>query len=330
MCTKARWQLVILVVGAGTVVLGLLACTSGESMCFPSLDHLPGILRVGPQGWDVPPYLVWSPDGNKLAGSWGRAPADGEATGEIYILDLTTGELHLLLKTRGVERLVQDWSPDGKEIVFVVEGCYNSVERYPEGIWVVNIEDSRQMHFLGPGELAAWSPDGKEMAIYEQINDPPGKGKNLIWILDLATGSKRLVFHRPTLEGSVQGKISWSPDGTRLAFGWKRDIYVLDLQSGAFNRLTTSGGDDSHPIWSPNGEMIAYIHSLGVCEDTVIITRVDGSCSVQPLKVSGLFSDITWSRDGRKLAFSWLDGIYILDIPTVLGEDFLTTGLICP
>ena len=49
---------------------------------------------------------------------------------------------------------------------------------------------------------------------------------------------------------------SWSPDGTRIAFGSTRDgnweIYVMNADGSGQTRLTDNTADDWWPSWSPN------------------------------------------------------------------------------
>jgi len=301
--------------------------------CEPRLPVLeyPGVSRVNPPGWPALRDPVWSPDGSKIAVT---NQVSGESTpkGKIYILDAATGELDLLLETDYGFRSVQSWSPDGDEIAF-------SASLDIEGIWVVSADGSQEPRFLSDGFAAAWSPTGEQMAIYGSTYDrETGLGTVSLWILDLDTGDKRLLFSQSVERASGWG-LSWSPDGTRLAFAFgagqegeqfiEADIYILDLVTENLHQLT-HGGDNGYPTWSPDGRLIAYVGEVEERKYTIIITRVDGTCSVQPLNVTGYFFGTAWSPDGSKIAFEWQGGIYVMDIAAVLGKDFLTTGPVCP
>jgi Tol biopolymer transport system component len=37
------------------------------------------------------------------------------------------------------------------------------------------------------------------------------------------------------------------------------EIYAIDVSSGRLRRLTTSGGNDGLPTWSPDGDQIAFV-----------------------------------------------------------------------
>jgi hypothetical protein len=56
-----------------------------------------------------------------------------------------------------------------------------------------------------------------------------------------------------------------SPDGSRVAYARREsehsglDIAVLDLASGQTTRLTADPADDRAPVWSPDGERLAFL-----------------------------------------------------------------------
>ena len=306
-----------------TIVLFCVACQHR----LPVLEY-PGVSRVNPPDWPALSGPVWSPDGSRLAVSSGTG-GPMTPTGQIYILDMSTGELRSVEETDYGYRSAETWSPDGNEIVF-------SAGLDIEGIWIVNVSDEGKPRFLSEGYRAALSPDGQQMAILDLTRDQETDlWTRSIWILNLNTGDRQAVFSGSG-ELTSSTDLSWSPDGGRLAFDFgagerteppivESDIYTLDLATGEILELT-HGGFNSSPTWSPDGKMIAY---AGEPDYTLVIARADGTCSVQPLSVTGV-SRPAWSPDGSQIAFSWHGGIYVMDIAAVLGEDFLTAGPVCP
>ncbi|MBO2522411.1 MAG: peptidase S41, partial [Bacteroidetes bacterium] len=49
-----------------------------------------------------------------------------------------------------------------------------------------------------------------------------------------------------------------SPNGDKIAFTYKGDIYVVDSKGGTAHQLTTSTAYDYNPIWSHDGNTIAF------------------------------------------------------------------------
>lgn len=60
-----------------------------------------------------------------------------------------------------------------------------------------------------------------------------------------------------------------SPRDNQVAFSAKGWLWMLDLDTSEATRITTSGGIDSRPNWSPNGEQIVFVRDNG--SDTQIV-----------------------------------------------------------
>lgn len=76
--------------------------------------------------------------------------------------------------------------------------------------------------------------------------------------------------HRMTSIGAPDGVFSnprYSPDGKRVAVSVQKDghfdIWVYDLGSQAFRRLTTDGTLNQRPEWSPDGKRVIYRSDVG-------------------------------------------------------------------
>ena len=49
-----------------------------------------------------------------------------------------------------------------------------------------------------------------------------------------------------------------SPDGSEIAFSWQGDIWKVPTKGGLANRLTSHPGYESHPVWSPKSNAVAF------------------------------------------------------------------------
>ena len=100
---------------------------------------------------------------------------------------------------------------------------------------------------------------------------------------------------------------SLSPDGKRIAFGARGDIWTVPAKTGITKNLTmTPGVHDRDVAWSPDGQYIAFI-SDRTGEDELYIIRQDGSeAALQLTKDADTYKyGMIWSPDSKKLL--WAD-----------------------
>jgi Tol biopolymer transport system component len=88
-----------------------------------------------------------------------------------------------------------------------------------------------------------------------------------------------------------------SPDGKLLAVKREQDVWVIDLEKGTPQRITSSFAQ--HPIWSPDGTRLAY--SSGISGLT--IKNANGSGEAEILLPGAVFPR-AWSPDGRFIIFA--------------------------
>jgi Tol biopolymer transport system component len=99
-----------------------------------------------------------------------------------------------------------------------------------------------------------WAPDGKSL-YFSAFN--PESGTLGIYQISLDTQEVRRVYDEKGNE--IQPMVS--PDGSRLMFldFDTRDIYVMDLASGALEKIDTPKALDlGYAVWSPDGEAICF------------------------------------------------------------------------
>ncbi|MDD3876028.1 MAG: PDZ domain-containing protein [Bacteroidales bacterium] len=94
-----------------------------------------------------------------------------------------------------------------------------------------------------------------------------------------------------------------SPDGERLVFGARGDIFTVPYEDGITRNLTqSSGAHDRHAVWSPDGNQIAYLSDADG-EFEIYIQKQDGSTPPVQLTrdADTYYFNIKWSPDGRYL-----------------------------
>jgi Tol biopolymer transport system component len=158
----------------------------------------------------------------------------------------------------------------------------------------------------------SWSPDGKQLVFISPCRgrgdfyDNAYKDSSLYLINVDGTGQRALT----TIPGADFDP-AWAPDGKRIAFASLRDgrkeIYVLNVDSGAVTRLTNTTGDveNSQPSWSPLGNQIAYtVKRVGAYQ---IWSMSDtGQGNVQIVRSGQQLWDFApvWMPDGETILFN--------------------------
>ncbi|NLH56589.1 MAG: protease, partial [Rikenellaceae bacterium] len=101
-----------------------------------------------------------------------------------------------------------------------------------------------------------------------------------------------------------------APDGSRVVFSARGDIFTVPAESGITRNLTrSSGAHDRNATWSPDGKHIAYVSDASG-EYEIYIQPQDGSGAPIQLTQNGktYIFGISWSPDSKKIAWSSRDG----------------------
>jgi TolB protein len=196
----------------------------------------------------------WSPDGRFVTYT---SFEDGNP--DLYIYEVATGKRRKLSGRKGINSGA-NWSHNGKVIAFTgsVEGDAEIYTLMPDGS-----KTKALIRGSGLDVDPTFSPDGKWMAFVSgRFGNPHIFRAELKWESDSdvrVVSDKRLTY-----AGWYNATPAWSPESDKICFaGYDRDIDRFDLflmnpDGTALERLTIRMGDNERPSFSPNGQMIVF------------------------------------------------------------------------
>jgi Tol biopolymer transport system component len=166
----------------------------------------------------------------------------------------------------------------------------------------------------------AWSPDGSTLAFVRGDLLSSAPDSLSLYLASAGGGMERLIAGCGYCGERYGSHLSWSPDGSRIAFS--RDfpsagkfvstlIWIADTASGKVRQLTTcplSSCTDLQPDWSPDGQLIAF-RRLTSHGEYLYSIHPDGSRLIDLGTPAA--ADPQWSPDGSMLAFDGILGIYV-------------------
>jgi Tol biopolymer transport system component len=178
--------------------------------------------------------------------------------------------------------------------------------------------------FAVPFDLKRLEVTGQPAPILEGVVTNPYGGAqfsfsetgNVVYVAGGRTGQKVSVYwmdregkFTPLREalGNYRNP-AFSPDGKHLALdiddGKKRDIWVYEWERDALTRLTFAGENNVIPVWTPDGQRIAYSSLEKGGSYNIWWIRSDGAGDAQRLTESKYAQDVgSWRPDGKVLAF---------------------------
>ena len=237
----------------------------------------------------------WTPDGNHIVFDHYRN-YDGINLGDIYIvrsdgswLERIDGSwLERLSVTSGTYDYWPDVSPDGSRVVYTTSHGDTEYRRNLE-IETSKLDGSNRRRLTENrvwDRRPAWSPDGGQVAFSSHDDD----GYDNIMVTSADGSDKRIIFKTgPFDPGAIGSEKSSTVDPIKL-----------QIEAG--------------PEWSPDGETLSFVsadtskRSSEIGSPSILFTVGTDGDELTPLFVSHRGKDfiapaVTWSPDGRELAF---------------------------
>ena len=94
-----------------------------------------------------------------------------------------------------------------------------------------------------------------------------------------------------------------SPDGSEIAFCYKGDIYKVNAKGGEALRLTTQPSYESTPVWSPDGQQIAFASDRFGSTD-IFVMPASGGEARRLTSNSANETPSAFTPDGKHVLFS--------------------------
>jgi len=191
----------------------------------------------------------------------GWPPGPGLPLGELIEVPLTSYE--------GDERYPA-FSPDGSQVAYARRASES--DDWDIYVEVVGGARAEAPVIESPANelFPAISPDGSSIAFWQTDSQTSAR----IMLASALGGAERPLYvaEHPRLEAWNTGKLSWSPDGKRVAVsipsekGKPSRLVLLSVQTDEIVRLTsptTDGKGDVMPAFSPDGRTIAFVRRGG-------------------------------------------------------------------
>jgi len=183
------------------------------------------------------------------------------------------------------------WAPDDNAIALVL-----SVNGTREIYRVNAVQNSSLSEFIndvGDAFQPNWSSDNR---MFVTSTRGAGEYTTTAYLYDLATNSAPQKFQ---LQNASISELSWSPDNNRIAYVSDIDgddeVYIYDSQNNISRQLTYNTTKDSTPIWSIDGQRLAFVNGEQESERVVqILASNDPGGQPQTIGVRGICSLVAW------------------------------------
>ena len=255
-----------------------------------------------PDGPSAPGYFIQdfapdiSPDGSRIVYSTFRY-STGMPWNRVHSYEIATakpdGSDAKRLTRNEYDDVAPVWSPDGRRIAFVSDR-----DGYPQGMYTMN-SDGSDVRRIAPGSGGSptliWSPDGRHIAFSQSDRgewDTESNGYIGTVYFVAIVGSEGSGYRRVIESDSLISGLTWSPDGSRMAFFTTQDkkntLYIVGADGSNVQRVVITSIPESPQVnlsvdipvsklaWSPDGRRLAFLMRQDK-KNTLYIVNADGS-----------------------------------------------------
>jgi hypothetical protein len=245
----------------GQILFGRYSPALDESVLYtvnPDGSHLHRVIPGPPRVTECP---HWSPDGSLIV-SCPDSLAD-----VAFLIDPDTGAINNIpARYPSLNLICVLPSPDSRRLACGTGGARN---RKRDGVYTVRFSDGGGLKrvtlsprsFVEPGD---YSPDGEQIVFLREDPTRPPSASHALFVVNVSgTGLHRITPWGAGLDVFGLGPIggSWSPDGTKILYGNRKSIFVVNPDGSGRMKLpldTIGWRFAFGPSWSPDGTRIIF------------------------------------------------------------------------
>ena len=178
----------------------------------------------------------------------------------------------------------------------------------------------------GSGSIV-WAPDGRRFAFRE---------RNSIWFYDVPSGLKKEIVSLAQLDEKAvkppaaetfdwqnrrvaESSFQWSSSGAGMLVEAQGDLFLVNVDTGAWNQLTATAEEERDPKLSPDGKRVAFrrrqdLYTLEIASKKETRLTRDGSATLLNGQLDWVYPEelylstaYWWSPDSKRIAYLQFD-----------------------
>ncbi|HET6893514.1 MAG TPA: protein kinase [Pyrinomonadaceae bacterium] len=193
-------------------------------------------------------------------------------------------------------------SPDGRYVAHALD------EGGQQSLWIMQVATGRNIQLVQPSQIEIWgltfSPDGDY--VFYTVRDENSSHGSVFKVSSLGGDSHKLL-------STVQTRVTFAPDGKRLAFfrtvGDEDQLLIANADGTGERKLAGRRGREQFfrnhcgPSWSPDGKTIASsVGNLAENYMSVVVTKVDtGEINFFTSQKWRSVRNVAWLADGSNV-----------------------------